>query len=145
MFQSCLLDRLLQTVNPRSIAGIPQAVAAKQSIIRHLTRLLNTRKGSVPIDPNYGLSDMNNIAGSFSFGTSEDICVEIIQQINHYEPRLCDPKMTSVNETHEIITLKFELNTQIVGYQGRAGNDRFLMHLWINSAGRVRLEPRRDN
>lgn len=65
MAQACLLDRLLYIANPRAIAGMSPELVGQQSIMRHLTLLLNTRKGSVPIDPDYGLSDMNNIAGHF--------------------------------------------------------------------------------
>ncbi|MFY9347732.1 MAG: type VI secretion system baseplate subunit TssE [Orrella sp.] len=144
MAQACLLDRLLYIANPRAIAGMSPELVGQQSIMRHLTLLLNTRKGSVPIDPDYGLSDMNNIAGSFSSGTSEDICLEIIQQINRYEPRLLNPKISSVTEGNDIISLKYELNAHIIGSQVVAANDSFSMYLRINSAGRVRLEPRRD-
>ena len=119
-------------------------LVGQQSIMRHLTLLLNTRKGSVPTEPDYGLSDMNNIAGSFSSGTSEDICLEIIQQIDRYEPRLLNPKISSVTEIQDIISLKYELNAQIIGNQAVLANDSFSMYLRINSAGRVRLEPRRD-
>lgn len=144
MAQACLLDRLLHSANPRAIAGMSPEIVGQQSIMRHLTLLLNTRKGSVPIEPDYGLSDMNNIAGSFSSGTSEDICLEIIQQINRYEPRLLNPKISSVSETQDIISLKYELSAQIIGSQTVMTSDSFSMYLRINSAGRVRLEPRRD-
>ena len=144
MAQACLLDRLFHIANPRAIAGMSPELVGQQSIMRHLTLLLNTRKGSVPIEPDYGLSDMNNIAGSFSSGTSEDICLEIIQQIDRYEPRLLNPKISSVTEIQDIISLKYELNAQIIGNQAVLANDSFSMYLRINSAGRVRLEPRRD-
>jgi type VI secretion system protein len=144
MARACLLDRLLQIANPRAIAGMSPERVAQQSIMRHLTHLLNTRKGSVPIDPDYGLSDMNNIAGSFSSGTSEDICIEIIEQINRYELRLSNPKISSVSEIQDIISLKYELSAQIIGSQTVLANDSFSFYLRVNSAGRVRLEPRRD-
>ena len=144
MAQACLLDRLFHIANPRAIAGMSPELVGQQSIMRHLTLMLNTRKGSVPIDLDYGLSDMNNIAGSFATGTSEDICMEIIQQINRYEPRLLNPKISSLTEVNDIISLKYELIAQIIGSQVVAANDSFSMYLRINSAGRVRLEPRRD-
>ena len=144
MSQVSLLDRLLFTVNPRAIAGMTPDAQARQSIVRHLTLLFNTRKGSVPIDPDYGLSDMNNIAGSLAVGTSEQICAELIQQIERYEPRLSRPKITAAPEHTEIISLKYELNALLMGHHGRFTGDTFAMFVRINAAGRVRLESRRD-
>jgi type VI secretion system protein len=34
-----------------------------RSVNDHLSRLLNTRQGSVPIDPHFGVPDFTNLAG----------------------------------------------------------------------------------
>ncbi len=144
MVQSRLLERMLHTAHPHLIAGVASETLLRQSIVRHLTRLLNTRRGSVPIDLEYGLSDMNNIAGSLSMGTSEEICEEIIWQIKRYEPRLRNPALTSIKEENQIITLKFELSAQIVRDDSQTTGDVFSMYLRINSAGQIHIEARRD-
>jgi type VI secretion system protein len=144
MVESRLLERILHTAYPYLITGVASDTLLKQSIARHLTRLLNTRQGSVPIDPKYGLTDMNNIAGSLAMGTSEEICEEIIWQIRQYEPRLQNPVITSIKEENQIITLKFELSAQIARDDKQLSGDIFSMYLRINSAGRIQIEARRD-
>ena len=44
--------------------------SVSSSVRAHLSRLLTTRKGSVPISPEYGVPDLSNIAGSFESGSS---------------------------------------------------------------------------
>jgi type VI secretion system protein len=144
MVESRLLERMLHSVNPKLNAGLTNDGLLRLSIVQHLTRLLNTRLGSVPIDPDYGLSDMNNIAGSFTIGSSEQICEEIILQIKRYEPRLKNPTLTTTKEDNQIITLKFELSAQINHGHTNLSSDPFAMYLRINSAGQIKIEARRD-
>jgi type VI secretion system protein len=144
MVESRLLERILHTAYPYLITGVASDTLLKQSISRHLTRLLNTRQGSVPIDSKYGLTDMNNIAGSLAMGTSEEICEQIIWQIRQYEPRLQNPVITSIKEENQIVTLKFELSAQIARDDKQLSGDIFSMYLRINSAGRIQIEARRD-
>jgi type VI secretion system protein len=144
MVQNRLLERMLYTAHPHLIAGVTSESLLRLSVVRHLTRLFNTRRGSVPIDSEYGLYDMNNIAGSLAVGTTQEICEEIIWQITRYEPRLRNPAITSIKEENQIITLKFELSAQIVRDDSQITPDVFSMYLRINSAGRIQIEARRD-
>jgi type VI secretion system protein len=138
-----LRERLLYAANPRLMAGQSPDTLGRKSIMDHLTRLLNTRKGSVPIDPNYGLSDLSNIAGSFAVGTTEAICAEVAIQIEQYEPRLTQPKVMvdrSKNE-REVISLRFEVSARLTDNLGKASDESLLLTMKINSHGYVSLEP----
>jgi type VI secretion system protein len=113
----------------------------KISIQRHLSRLLNVRRGSVPVDVEYGLSDMSNIAGSFAVGYVSDIQREILIQIDRYEKRLSNPTIQQVVEEREVITLKFILSGQIdLSVGSTLIKKEFSMFLRIDSAGQVRVE-----
>ncbi len=113
----------------------------KNSIVSFLTKLLNTRQGSVPIDPDYGMPDMSNIAGSFASGSISDIQRDILRQISVYEKRFLQPRITPLSEERYVITLKFQLSGFIeVGSNPGTSLKELSMFLRINSAGQVRLE-----
>jgi type VI secretion system protein len=141
-----LSERLTFAVNPRLTSGMTADSLSKKSIIDHLTRLLNTRRGSAPIDVNYGISDLSNIAGSFAMGTTEAICEEVAIQISRYEPRLANPRITVSNTTEErnVIALRFDLTARLMSAQRKPTDELFSLVMRIDSSGRVHLMPRRD-
>jgi type VI secretion system protein len=136
-----LLERLSRQEMPnRNDRRSPEDIV-KISIQRHLSRLLNVRRGSVPVDVEYGLSDMSNIAGSFAVGYVSDIQREILIQIDRYEKRLSNPTIQQVVEEREVITLKFILSGQIdLSVGSTLIKKEFSMFLRIDSAGQVRVE-----
>jgi type VI secretion system protein len=136
-----LLERLSRQEMPnRNDRRSPEDIV-KISIQRHLSRLLNVRRGSVPVDVEYGLSDMSNIAGSFAVGYVSDIQREILIQIDRYEKRLLSPTIQQVVEEREVITLKFILSGQIdLSVGSTLIKKEFSMFLRIDSAGQVRVE-----
>lgn len=112
----------------------------------HLTRLLNTRQGSAPIDPHYGMADLSNIAGSFAVGTTESICEEVALQIDRYEPRLVNARITVSNTADErnVLTLRFDITARLADPQGRATDEALALEMRIDASGRVRLQARQD-
>ncbi|MAK55328.1 MAG: type VI secretion system baseplate subunit TssE [Pusillimonas sp.] len=145
MYKIRLLERLSALEEPLLVAGRPVDRQLRDSIVVHLRKLLNTRAGSVPIDPNYGMPDMSNIAGSFAMGTTESLSESIIRQVARYEKRLLQPKITVEEETREVITLRFELSGQVASAQD--GDDvlqPFAMIVRVNSSGQVFVDPKVD-
>ena len=139
MFTLRLLGRLTELEAPNSKLSIEKTYI--HSIVNHLSGLLNTRRGSVGVDSNYGMFDMANLAGTFSQGTVPTILEETLKQIVLYEPRLRNPKIQQITEEQEVITLKFLLTGEI-----DFGNDmpfyrdcKFFLR--INSAGKYSVEP----
>ena len=141
-----LTERLTNASSPGRVAGRASDGLVVRSILDHLTRLLNTRKGSVPIDPHYGIDDLSNIAGSYAFGTTESICAEVAQQIQRYEPRLSQIRIHAGkgDDEREVITLRFDLLAKLTDKPGRAGDESVAMVMRINAGGRISLEERRD-
>jgi type VI secretion system protein len=138
-------ERLLERLSRQELPNLndrrtPEDLV-KASIQRYLSRLLNVRRGSVPVDIEYGLSDMSNIAGSFAVGYVSEIQREILIQIDRYEKRLLKPTIQQVVEEREVITLKFILRGQIDLSVGSTEVIKELsMFLRIDSAGQVRVE-----
>ena len=140
-----LLERLSVLEEPHLQAGRPPERQLRDSIVEHLRRLLNTRAGSVPIDPDYGMPDMSNIAGSFALGTTESLSEAIIRQVARYERRLRQPRISVEEETRDVITLRFELSGQVAA-SGDSGHAQqpFAMIVRVNSSGRVLVDPKVD-
>jgi len=138
-------ERLLERLSRQELPNLndrrtPEDLV-KASIQRYLSRLLNVRRGSVPVDVEYGLSDMSNIAGSFAVGYVSEIQREILIQIDRYEKRLLKPTIQQVVEEREVITLKFILKGQIDLSVGSTEVIKELsMFLRIDSAGQGSVE-----
>lgn len=141
MVKERLLERLSRQELPNLNDRRTPEDLVKASIQRYLSRLLNVRRGSVPIDAEYGLSDMSNIAGSFAVGYVSEIQREILIQIDRYEKRLLKPTIQQVVEEREVITLKFILKGQIdLSVSSTEIMKELSMFLRIDSAGQVRVE-----
>ena len=90
-----------------------QAETLVRSICNYLIRLLNTRQGSAPIDPLFGVPDLANVAGGLSSGATADIEEELRRVITQYEPRLLNPSVTTVAQGGEVLSLSFSLSGMI--------------------------------
>ncbi|MFP3587681.1 type VI secretion system baseplate subunit TssE [Paraburkholderia sp. SIMBA_055] len=80
-----------------------------ESILAHLLRILNTRQGSVPIDPQFGVPDFTNLASSFSSGSVQDIVADITRMLRRYEPRLKGPRVEQAEEGRDVLSLSFSI------------------------------------
>jgi len=80
-----------------------------RSVMEHLVRLLNTRRGSVPIDPLFGVPDFTNIAGGMAVGSTRDIEDEICRMVARYEPRLKSPKVALDRDGTDVLSIRFTL------------------------------------
>ncbi|MFT0533906.1 type VI secretion system baseplate subunit TssE [Castellaniella hirudinis] len=144
MSQIRLLERLTSLEDPGLAAGSPPDRQLAASVVQHLTRLLNTRAGSVPIDAQYGLADMSNIAGSFSVGTPEALSETILRQVSQFEPRLRQCRIAVSSERRDVIALRFELSGLLTTARAGAPDLPFAVSVRINSSGRIFIEPLRN-
>lgn len=113
MREQRLLERIadLESGNAHPHATRAQVLVA--SIQEHLQRILNTRQGSVPIDPEFGVPDFTNLAGSFTAGSTRDIIDSLTRMIRTYEPRLKNPRILIEEAGHEVLSLGFSLDGTI--------------------------------
>jgi type VI secretion system protein len=100
-----------------------EAETLVRSICGHLLRLLNTRQGSVPLDPLFGVPDLTNVAGGLASGATADIEEEFRRVITQYEPRLKKPRVSAIARDGEVLALAFsvsgmlEVNDQLIPLQ----------------------------
>src|SRR5690606_32318812 len=104
-----LLERLTILGAERDLGQTTRAEILIASILEHLQRILNTRQGSVPIDPEFGVPDFTNLAGTFSTGTTEEIMQDMSRMIQRYEPRLRQPQISFASTQDEVLPPAFSM------------------------------------
>lgn len=87
-----LLDRLMDSSNEPTTVNDPETA----SILRRLTRLLNSRKGMSPACPQYGLPALaNHLIDSLLVS---EMVTSIQECIERFEPRLCNVRVTWIRK-----------------------------------------------
>lgn len=67
-----------------------------ESIRNHLEEILSTRQGSVPIDREYGLSELPTLVEDYSFAYQEELRNHLQETILRYEPRLDSVQVSKI-------------------------------------------------
>lgn len=93
--------------------------SVSSSIRDHLSRVLTTRKRSVPISSEYGIPDLSNIAGSFESGSTLQIVQTILETVSRFEPRLLSPRVRALDDTTELSSLRIEISGEILANDQR--------------------------
>lgn len=81
-----------------------------RSVMDHLVRLLNTRRGSVQIDSQFGVPDFTNLAGGMAAGSTQEIEEEIRHMVVRYEPRIKSPRVRLDREGTDVLSIRFTLD-----------------------------------
>jgi type VI secretion system protein len=104
-----------------------------QSVLRNLERLLNSRHGSAPTCPDYGIPSLEDVmhGGSDSL---RDLTAEIKRSIENYEPRLRNVRVRLVPKGEEAMLLRFDITAELIG-GGRRSRVHFETR--IESSGRM--------
>ncbi len=108
---------------------------AADSVLTHLRNMLNTRQGSVPTLPDYGLPDFNDIASNFPDAIFELRRV-IKQSIDNYEPRLSQVKVDYTRDDDKPLSMRYEITAQL-SLGGENANVWF--ETTLDSQGRVKV------
>ena len=107
-----------------------------QSILLHLSWLLNTRRDMAPAQMDLGVPDLAEVTHSAPQSISA-MARAIKECIEKYEPRLTDIQVTHVETGDDILTLRYQITARIA-----TGNDR--QTVWfdtmMDSVGRISLK-----
>lgn len=130
-----LLDRIRHWAsgNARAISETQRQELLLRSIQKHLSELLSTRKGSAQINPDLGLQ--NNLE-LLSLGDSVSFAQDIVQQIEHFEPRFLNPQVQIVGIDHSRMQLDCALSGQL---EGSRSSVRFMVSIHAG-LGKVLVE-----
>ena len=131
-----LLERIASVELDQELGHMTRTEILINSILDHLHRILNTRQGSVPIDPAFGVPDFTNLAGSFSAGTTDQIIEDMSRMIQRYEPRLHQPRITFSTSQDDVLSLAFSI-AGTINIGDRAIPVRLSSH--VSSNGQVSL------
>ena len=137
MREDRLLERISRWEDADERRNLASADILLESIIKHLQRILNTRKGSVPIDPEFGVPDFTNLASNYTSNLNVDIERDIRTLLQRYEPRLKSPRLRVLEDRPDVLSLSFELLGSVM-----IGNDEVPVRLStrIGSQGRIRID-----
>lgn len=138
-----LLERIALSEIPAS-SGRPSNYEGmiKLSILEYLDGLLNTRRGEVYIDKNYGLPNMANIASSFVSGSKVKIGDAIIEQILLYEKRIQSPRIREDDGISSGI-IRYILEGMINIVESGELLRNFAIEITVSSSGRITLKEKR--
>lgn len=108
---------LFESITGHFLDGTPiTAVSEKKrlivSIMDHLTRMFNTRKGSIPHLQDYGLPDISEIYRKMPEGL-EELKDAIKKTIERYEPRLKNVRVVRSEDNMKDARLVFILSGEI--------------------------------
>jgi type VI secretion system protein len=85
----------------------------KRSVLAHLRKMLNSRHGHAPAQPDYGIPDLNE----FMFAYPESIAPmrqAIERSIEKYEPRLRNVKAAWITDPDNPLNIRFEITARLV-------------------------------
>jgi len=83
-----LLERLRAIELNPSWRGMTTPESATPSVLNHLAKILNTRQGSVPIAPDFGIPDFTGLLSGADQSAWAEVEEAIAEVITKYEPRL---------------------------------------------------------
>jgi len=109
-----LLERIGFLVSRSETRNQSRFEQVGSSIRAHLSRILRTRRKSVPIADDFGVPDLSNVAGSFESGSSVEIVRAILETVGCYEPRLLAPRVRAHETTTELGALRLEISGEIL-------------------------------
>lgn len=112
-----------------------------RSVVAHLTRLLNTRQGFVPIDTSFGVCDFTNLGGGMNRGETADVEQQLRSMIERYEPRLLHPSVRLRRERSDALSMSFSIDASVA-----SGPSEYTLHLAtrIDAQGQVRVQTADD-
>jgi type VI secretion system protein len=113
MFQErSILDRLADPRPnvPRTSQQNERQIVA--SVMEHLGKMLNTRRGNAPVAPDYGIPDVVDMIHSFP--ESIRIMEQAIRNtIEKYEPRLTNVRVKHTAAEDDVFSLHFEVTATL--------------------------------
>ena len=106
------------------------------SVLANLRHLLNSRHGVSPIQQDYGIPDLCDVAHSFpeAIGSMRKAIKTAIEK---YEPRLKRVTVKHVEAPDDVLALRFEITAELVTEEEKAS---VFIETRIDSSGEVELK-----
>jgi type VI secretion system protein len=136
-----LLERVYAMEKGGASLGTNHTERLYRSLIRHLRAMLNTRRGSVPIAPDYGIADMTDMGSKFTEESVDDLKADLEHLVELYEPRLHDVRAKYTPMPDMPLAAVFSLEASV-----RTENGLMPLHFRtiLDAVGTVRLQGEGD-
>jgi len=121
MREERLLERIGSESDEYRRGAIREEDLAITSVVSYLNKILNTRRGSVLMDPEFGIPDYSGMASRFSTANTEtvdDIESSIRTAIDKYEPRIKSQRVRLLDKDEFEFSLSIEVEAQLKTAQG---------------------------
>lgn len=105
------------------------------SVLNHLRQILNTRQGSAPIAPDYGVPDFLDFLQTYPDSVRE-IERSIRTAIQTYEPRLQGVRVAFIPQEDDALALRFQITAHISGADG----ERVRFETVVNTDGKIAVK-----
>lgn len=114
MREERLIERIrIREKNPaRSATEDPNKII--DSILKHLQKILNTRRGSVPIAADFGVPDFTDFLRAYP-DTLREVEQSLRQTISKYEPRLKAVRVNFIPNEEDVFSLSFQIFGKLAG------------------------------
>jgi type VI secretion system protein len=132
-----LLERVYALEKGEKNLGTHNPARLLRSLVRHLTAMLNTRLGNVPIAPDYGIADLTDMGSSFTEQSIADLGGELEHVIMRFEPRLTDVRIEYKPRADMPLAAIFSLSATV---QTKDGPSPLRLETILDAAGTVRLK-----
>jgi type VI secretion system protein len=129
-----LFERLLRGRPVRDPSMSIDRARLRRSIAANLERLLSSREGHAPAQPDYGMPDAGEVLHAWQ-GGPELVRKRLKQVIETYEPRLQDVKVLQVQDVAFGQTLRYSLRAQLRGMP----QENWAFELVVQPTGRLRI------
>ncbi|UCH23937.1 MAG: type VI secretion system baseplate subunit TssE [Deltaproteobacteria bacterium] len=106
------------------------------SVLGHLRRILNTRRGNVPISEDYGIPDFTDFLRSYPESV-RDIERTIRQIIQDYEPRLTSIRVSFIPQEEDLFSVNFHISARLATEDDRVP---VVFESYVGSDGRVNIK-----
>jgi len=107
-----------------------------ESMCDDLEKLLNTRRGTVLIDQDYGLPDFTHLRNSYAAPDVEEIERNLVQQVRKYEARLTSINLEYQQPDKGSSSIKFILNAM---FEHKKQNLSFVATVQLNDDSSVNV------
>jgi type VI secretion system protein len=105
------------------------------SIVLHLERILNTRRGSAPIAEDFGIPDFTDFRTAYP-DSQRDLEREIRQTLQKYEPRLQAIRVKFAPHETDRLSISFQIVGRLVLDESR---DAIIFHGIMDADGKIRM------
>ncbi|MSP25728.1 MAG: type VI secretion system baseplate subunit TssE [Myxococcales bacterium] len=116
MSGSSLFGRLERAADPGSSGrSVYRAQDLESVVLEHLSRMLNTRAGSAPTVPDYGVAEISELLHSFP--DANGLMQRALKHtVAKYEPRIKNVQVRILEdpESRDALRVRFEITGQIV-------------------------------